>query len=1162
MAPLGLDGLTLGKRHQHFNKLVKEGIANPQPQTNISLDNADVENLLKIDLACHNKDVDYIIAVFKTGDMLCLSRALAHSVWLITDPQYAHIINPDYLNSQLLPQMGVKAFAKLKKHVRHHIKDEVRAEQFYSDEKNTNDALKWLPYCSVTFIETNIEKHIDHLKLRTFKRLCERSINVFEIVSKHIQYYEITKYARAATFLLKADVNKYLDIMEKKEAIQYMPQLNDKATHLIMKTCPKRIMDKFDQYASCIDLPTFSRYLKKDEIKTFLYAQAVKDRDHRYQFHNLRRLFNYDVLKHFIKRLPKSEQFDFVKKIFIDKENVDAIIDNLEEGTEPYQMKMLCSVVNTPGYVWYRFASFERAFEDISEMISRDLDNKNKSGMLKLLISCADNNLHHIQTLLEYFLDKHKKEESNFTLKFTTELIKNTNIIEYDEKTWNLVNELFKILKIYDETDKTNPSSEKSHLIVECIIVHNLLHDQNIPAVIKQKFSFQTLISYGKKLNTEQRDKIFAFVYETMIHKFKPITKEEDFTESIQIVLCLLQLLQDWNKQLTDYPFVIDKIKEFVKIKEDNSWKDSLLPLYNFNKSWRKYMFEESVIINPCEEACLNALKHDPQLLERHDKEIDTLRSNDAVSLRRLLAKLRVYWPHSLAQQWIDAYLLNLNKSEGHKATIRGICASMPRKPLAEFIEKYKPAGAKIDWSAVDDRVLSIQRFIAKNMHIARPKPEPDTILLYAKGDYLQFALPSLLAIYNNLNVTQSQEHLPKLLDAPVSIQKHGIRLAFRKLDHEAVKKIFFDCWKRSKNPSIRVLIFQFTFELLCNEEDPTKSVSLWELTELFIENLTFEEDKKIYNLLSKVRNVPQNIRPNFLIKSYNFMKSLIEKVKEEDRGHYKSLSADMAEESRDIMEDMCPKFVTSLINEFLDKDFFGDGNDFGGNRGMISVISAYLLCAENEDLQIEKYEKVFVPLMRRAVTMPNVVRDHFQRLLIQLTTDLKDYVVKKNMIIPVKMFSNIQEELEKSLRISENYMMLTKWKLTVDLTKLTEKSSSNEWQDIVNEIAPEFGKICLKYLKQDVDTHFPCIYKLFSKALNTLLETLFENDSGRIKIYECILADNDFVQGYLATIEMSGRSYMYNKYTYEVLWNQIIEHPSVEVQMHYYNSIKDLRVY
>uniref|UniRef100_A0A2A4JK73 Uncharacterized protein n=1 Tax=Heliothis virescens TaxID=7102 RepID=A0A2A4JK73_HELVI len=1159
MAPLDLDGATLGKRHQHYNKLVKEGIANPQPLTAISLDNTDVDNLLKIDLACHNKDVDYIIAVFKTGDMLCLSRALARSTWLITDSQYAHIINPDYLNSQLLPQMSVKAFAKLKKHVRHHIQDEVRAEQFYSDEKNAIDALKWLPSCSVSFIENNVEKHIDHLKLRTFKRLCERSNNVFQIISKDLQYYEITKYARVALFLLKADVNKFLDIMEEKKAIQQLPQLSDKATHLIMKTCPKRIIDKFDQYITSIDIPTFSKYLKPDEVKPFIYKQATQDMKC-YPFYELRRLFKYDVLKHFIHRLPKSDQFDFVKKIFIDKEYEkydDGTTENINIDSEPYKMKMLCKVVDTPSFVWYRFATFERAFEDITTTISRDLDNENKSAMLTVLTSCADNNLQHIQTLLQYFLDKHKKEESNFTLKFTTKLLKNINITQYDEKTWNLVNELFKTLKVYDETSS---SCKKSDLIVESIIVYHLLHDQNIPQVIKDNFSFGTLISYGRKLNNEQRDKIFTFVYEALINKFKPITKEEDLSDSIQNLLCILELLHDWEKQLTDYPLVINKIKECVQIKEDNSWKNSLVPLYNFKKSWRKYMFEDSITMNPCEDVCLNALKHDPQLLERHHKEINTLRSNDAVSLRRLLAKLRVYWPHSLAQQWIDAYLLNLNKTEGHKATIRGICSTLPQKPLVEFIEKYKPAGPKIDWSAVDDRVLSIQRFIAKNMHIARPKPGPDTILLYAKGDYLQFALPSLLAIYNNLNVTQSQEHIPKILDAPVSIQKHGIRLAFRKLDHEAIKKIFFDCWKRSKNPSIRVLIFQFTFELLCKEEDPTISASLWELIELFIENLTFEEDKKIYNLLSKVRDVPENIRPKFLVKSYNFMKSLIDKVKEEDRNHYNSLSADMAEESRDIMEGMCPQFVLSIIDEFLDKDFFG--NDCGRVGGMISVISAYLLCTDNEDIQTEKYEKVFVPLMRRALTMPHIVRDNFQRVLTQLTRDLKDYVVKKNKIIPVKMFSNIQDEIEKSLRVTENYLMLTRWKLTVALTKLMEKTNSNEWYDNVNEVEPEFGKICLDYLKQDVDTHFPCIYKLFSNALSTLFDNLDANDSFKIKIYESILADKDFVQGYLTTIDMSGQSYMYDKSTYEDLWTQIFEHPSVEVKMHYYNRRKDLRDY
>ncbi|KAJ8711302.1 hypothetical protein PYW07_008544 [Mythimna separata] len=964
MAPLDLQGDTLGERHQNYNKLLKTAIDNQQPVADFTLDDNDVEKLLKIDLACNNKNVDYIIDVFKRGDMLCLSRALAQSIWLITDPQYAHIINPDYLRTQLLPNMSTKAFIKLNKHIRHNIQDETRAEQFYLQEKKITDAYKWLPRCSVAFIEANIAKHVTHCKLRTFKRLCEKSPNIFEIFIKQVQYYDKTRYAQAVTFLLKADVEKYLDILEKESNCNSynLPKFNDKATNIIMRKCPKRIMDKFDR---------------------------------------------------------------------------------------------------------------------------------------------------------------------------------NTKVI------------------------------------VESIIIYNLLHDLSVPADIQEQFSFGTLKSYGRKLNEEQKEKIFRYLYEFLLNKFKPITNEESsLTDSIGNIDCILRLLRDWNKQLTDYPFVIDKIKECVKVKRENAWKVSLLPIYNFNKSWRKHMFEESVAMSPCEEVCLNALKHEPQLLTRHQQVVDTLRANDAVSLRRLLAKLRIYWPHSLAQQWIDAYFLNLDKTDGHKATVRGICSALPQKLLLEFIEKYKPAQAKIDWNGIDDRVLSIQRFIAKNMHIARPQPSPDTILLYAKGDYLQFALPSLLAIFYNLNIVESQEHIPKLLDAPVSVQKHGIRLAYRKLEHETVKKIFFDCWKASKNASIRAIIFKFTFELLCREKDPVKAVSLWELIELFIDNLTFEEDKKIYDLMAHIEQIPLNVRAKYLMKSYKFMKSLAEKVKEDDRAHYQVLTAQLAQHSREIMDDMNPDFVTDVIQEFIDKDFFGTENYFGSvypSGGIISVLSAYLLCSEDENIQKEKYEKVFVPVMQRAFTKwgekrdgSYVIRDHFQYLLTRLSDDIKEYVAEKKKIIPVKMFIDIQTELDKNLTISENYMLLSKWKLTVAVVKLVGKLNSDgkDWEGIVTEIAPEFGKICLDYLKEDVKLHFPCIYKLFAKVLNAMFLTLITNDKTKVTIYESLLADTEFVQGYLLTILNSCDSYSYDKENYGDLWNKILEHPSVEVQMHYYYRKRDERRY
>ncbi|XP_022831520.1 uncharacterized protein LOC111359991 [Spodoptera litura] len=1162
MAPLDLEGGTLGQRHEHYNKLLKEAISSGQPVAAFTLGDNDIENLLKIDQACHARDVDFIVSVFKCGDMLCVSRALARSPWLVTDPQYANIINSNYVHTELFPYMNTKAFIKLIKQIRLNIQDEVRAEQFYLYEKKDTDALKWLPKCSASFIEANIEKHINNLKIRTYKRLCEKTDKIFEIVLEKTYYYERARYAQVAMFLLKADVDKFLDVIEKDRS-NYIPKFNDKGTTLIMKKSPKRVIDKFDRYASSIHVPTFCKYLKADEIKPFLYAQAKKDNDSNYEYYNLRNFFRYDTLKYFVKKLPKNEQFEFVKKIFIDKEIADADEEKLVAGTEQYNMRKLYVLVRTPSYIWYRFADFERAFQDITEIISKDLDNHNIVSMLTVLMSCAENNLQHIQKLIQYYLDKHRTLQSHYTLKFTTDLLDRTNIYQYDEKTWNLINELFKILKIYDEPDNVWSNTVA---IIESVVVYKILHDQIVPENIQKKFSFKTLKEHGKKLNKEQKEKVFRYLYEFLINKCKPITTEQEFGDTITILSQIFELLRDWKKELTDFTLVTDKIKECVKVKSENSWKGSLLQLYKFKKSWQRHMFEESVIMNPCEEVCLNALKHDPLLLERQSNDVQSLRCNDAVSLRRLLAKLRIYWPQSLATQWVDAYMENLNKTDGHKATIRGLCTSLSQKQVLELIDKYKPNQAKIDWSAVDDRILSIQRFIAKNMHIARPQPVPESILFFARGDYLQYALPSLLAIFYNLSIMESKKYIPKLLDAPVSVQKHGIRLAYKKLDHETLKKIFFDCWKASKNVSIRAIIFQFTFELLCNQKDSGNAVGLWELTELFIDNLTFEEDKKIYELMSRVEQVPRHVRAKYLVKTYDFMKKLTQKVKEEDRDNYKRLTAQLAEYSRQIMEDIPPEFIKDLIQEFVDKDFFGFEDNFGSVHGIISVISAYILTAKNENLQAEKYEKVFVPIMKRAFEKWSekkdgsfIIRSNFQCLLSQLSDDLRDFVVENKLLWPIKMFLDIKRELEKSISISENYMMLTKWKLTATIAQLAEKpySEDKNWADITAEIAPEFGKICLDYLKEDVKTHFPCIYRLYSKALNTQLQLISE-ESNKIIIYKCFLAENDFIEGYLTAIETSKDAYSYNKDTYADLWNQISEHPSVEIKMHYYYNSKN----
>ncbi|KAH9631169.1 hypothetical protein HF086_006747 [Spodoptera exigua] len=131
MTRLTLEGDTLGKKRQLFNNLVADAVTSKHyGLTPINYTDSDLDNLLKIEIACKNKNVDYVIEVMKSKDMLYASTAIKKSTWLITDPQYANIINPEYLHTQLKPYMTTKAFNKLMLHIRLNLKDESRVETF------------------------------------------------------------------------------------------------------------------------------------------------------------------------------------------------------------------------------------------------------------------------------------------------------------------------------------------------------------------------------------------------------------------------------------------------------------------------------------------------------------------------------------------------------------------------------------------------------------------------------------------------------------------------------------------------------------------------------------------------------------------------------------------------------------------------------------------------------------------------------------------------------------------------------------------------------------------------------------------------------------------------------------------------------------------------
>nr|XP_049699261.1 uncharacterized protein LOC110370842 isoform X5 [Helicoverpa armigera] len=1160
MPPLTLDGDTLGEKHKHFNKLVQEAIANKQYELrNISDEDSDIDNLLKINIAAKTRNVDYIIQVIKSNDMLYAATAIKKSRWLVTEAQYAHIINPEYLHTQLLPSMNTKTFNKLMLHIRLHLKDEKRVETFYEYLKDTDGACKWLQNCSIPFIENAIKNH-RVIPADLFKRLCKRSVHLIRYYTKMEASTYVVK--QELLFLLKTHTADILNMVEDKEIDSY-PSLGKKKTEIVMKTCPERILAKFDRYINAVDLSVATKYFNKKDIQSLLrqYVQYA--------------IIDKRTFKPFIDIIPEEERFEFVNKTFIDKTEMSLIFTNSDMTVIEYFVKP---------YEWYEYAPFHVALPELEKLIRKEPAPPERCAMLSVLIRCARQNPQHIKTLISYYAEKHINEPFIFKLKFVNNLLSEVPTHEFDVETWNVLDKLFHSMDIYTETDNQLHDVQMS---LQAIVTYRLLHDEPIPEIIKQKIKLGSLKQ--KHLNQEQENKVFSYLLELAMEKIQieNIENESELHNNVAQLTNALNLLKDWKKDINTYPIILEKIHELVSIKDKNSWLHfNLSSLYLTNKSWRKSMFQDSLALCVSEDTCLNALKHDPQLLERHDKEIDTLRSNDAVSLRRLLAKLRVYWPHSLAQQWIDAYLLNLNNTTGHKAAFKGLFSLLPQKEVVEFAKKHVPHDFKINWGETDQTEIKIQKNIANYLYYTRPLIPLDTVLCYAKGDYLQYAVPSLNSISHNLSAIESSEFVLKLSDAPVSLQKHGIQLAFLKLKTNDLKSLFSNIWDRTKNSSIQAVLFKTTFDKMCSVNNPTDETKLWELLRMFIDKLDKSDGKgvsrDIFKKLAKVKKVPESVRAEYYMTSYGYLTSLPASANCDS--HVKKLM----QYAPIIMEKLEDDFVVETLLSSAEEKFLSVDSEF------IEIFACYVLCGKTQEGQLQRFQTVINPLMKKAFQCwSNIhsnefyVKERLKNFLRFLVWHLLKYFTYNKISLPVRLFTEIRNMMVNELPLLENYFLITSWKLITeyvssmdglgfkcgvfDTTKLTDfgrlecgwmsVEMENLWNDIHVKISPSFGKAAVKCLKDDVIQYGATIHSLFSDAFERAFQMLtIQNYVFQLETSQHMLSDVECISSYLVVSKIISKYHGFSEFKLKrsEIRKKIKSHPALTVQMHYYNDFWD----
>ncbi|CAG4932889.1 unnamed protein product [Colias eurytheme] len=1136
MAPTMVEEKKLGEIHRNFNKLVNDAITETTIKDieDINYNDPDLDNLFKIDYACRKKDVEYVLKVLKCKDILYCSKAIKGSSWLINDPQYSNIMNAEYLFQKLFPQMISTARNKFLLHIRLHLKDEKRAEDFFMHLKDQNlkCAIKWLPYCSTSFIEKNIVKYVNDISPNVLMRLIEISLKFLHIYCKtnsdnNRGWSNCSALKMGMKYTNQDNIEKYLDIFDSVEH-NNRPRINPKTTNLMMTKCPERILNQLEQYIDKVDIKTFAKYIKQGDMKDFLVHRIING--------NLAHKVGTKI-EHFIVRLPQKHRFEFVRMHFID-------IKNSFYACVPGTFQNI--------YIWYRFASFDDAFQDLKKLIPLESNPSERHAMMSVILACARNNSQNIHNLLKYYRDNHINEAFKFKISFINKLLHSTNAHSLDQETWKILNYIFSSMEVYTE------SNHELQSCIKYIILYKIIHNEAIPDIIISKFNFSTFKKERNRLNDDETEKLFEYLFnhvnKELDNHYDKLTKNDhEFKETIIWINNALDLLVDWKKDLSKYPELLTKIRKLSKLTKEGVSSTMLNTIYDKNKTWRKLLLNESIVLNPSQNTCINALKHKPELIDSNKDEIKTLCLNDKLSLKQLFRKLRVYNTH-LANEFKEMYYKNLLQNCGLRSTIIGLCILLTQKELSSLIHKYIPVEEKINWDEIDAHCLTIQKHIAKNMHIARPQPALNVMLLYAKGDYLQYVLPSLSSSLHNITITDFRGDISYLNNTPVSLQKHLIREACKKLQFDEVLVILTSVWNSTRNRSIRATTFMCAFNLLCRETNMTSIESVWSVLNVFIDNLTDDDNKIIFVTLRQVEKVPIQVRPTFCMKSYIFLKHLPE------RSNVERIIRHLIMNTRDIIEHMDPDFMTEILMDSYEDKFSQHCMEY-----FIDVLSAFLVSAGSEQSQITRFERMLLPLLENADAIwsfekNNIRKSNVGHLLNGLCYDIGNIVIRKNMPMPVKLFSLILNKLEEKLPLDENYALITNQKLALQFvtileTIITHKQDMNIYLPAIRK----FSDICLQYLIEDVRHYGTSIIIAYSKALNEICENFrFFEKCMKNELCKAILDNSKTKEGYLLVLRLLPRHFIYLDKDFRLdMVKKIAAHTDSEVKI-LYSTLKN----
>lgn len=1114
--PITLVGDNLGMRHKYLNIIVNETSKKCSEFDAIKNipEKSPIDRLFKIDVASKLRNVEYILRNIKDDDMFYVSRALK-SKWLL-EKNYEDIINPEYLEQHLYPQMITTAVTKIQHWIHLNIYDETRCKLFfeYYQTRNFDLAFKFFLKCSKSCIESEFKTVIYKIRPHKLKVLCEKCpqiANIFfntisidlKVKRLYLSYEEA--FYDTLRHLLKTDTDMVLDITEKYYNQTVFKRFSADHTKFIMKHQRDRFWKKPELYTRwLLNTQAVADSLNSEDAKklVLLLARAL------YLTYNPIVWFSYQRVEPIIKRLNTEELAAFKKKVFVEKDIGDTVaewpydtpkapVDEIEYDTifddrqpEPSEYNRLKTTYRTKRLIRkkcgnkkdftyieeigcnqktlldklfdeFRFDSFGKTLYELRKRIAAESSSVNRQYMMLVLISKSGGRPDAIASLLE-LLECHVNETANLRATIIRSLVKRTQLWRLPETSWNQLLKFGHGLGL----DGKPPEADCDEGL-HAVIIRSLLTDKCDPDIrnIFVSTHFSTLAEYSldiaeKRTIATRLPKILFF----LIHEW-----EENIFAAVDCIEKLIQTLETYKIKLETYPCLIDTIARFAN--KEMSHVDHIIDrLFRANIA-RKQLFQYTFYLYKTNESYINALRHDTKFLDA--KAFAKLYGTFILGTDGFLRKLSLYFgeENGLA----NAFLQELKAVANSKIHGR-LLAFLLNNQLESYLNE-------LDALANQNSKL-VSSAIRANAHLSRPNLDINSFGWKKIGAN---HIGNKLMICKTIDVDNNIQDLLKF--------KRTARIALALSARTKYQtEVFIKLAKL--RPTIAIKTGLKLLKLHNDKVDPL----IWETIKPIIQKLDVTKTAKrhIVRHLENIDEICLKIRPEYgtviyttflNISLYDAMFSLC------------NVEILLAEVDSVFVEDLVAHF---LNDTFIVEKLSNNEKEILCNCMYVRIFVKFLLLCNHEDDQKRKILKYLDPFLatlhdlRISSDKNEIFKSYFREML--LTLKYTKVFQSNEYVSPLPVIENIIVWMRKIFAVDKKFSVYAQLHMLMLYYKSTQEALRllpSVFTDAIkkrNEGVQIVGKIFGKYVASEVNKlqaeYFESMPELYIQNIDSFLNT------------------------------------------------------------------------